>query len=76
MCPLQSSIECPLSPPLPIYHVSMEFGHESLPQHATNLVSENDRLGKSLRREMQRNQQLQLSLKTAQLERDRQENEV
>ena len=40
------------------------------------LASENERLGRSLRREMERNQQLQLSLKTAQLERDRLENQV
>ena len=40
------------------------------------LASENERLGRSLRREMERNQQLQLSLKTAQLERDRLESQV
>ena len=37
------------------------------------LASDNERLGRSLRREMERNQ---LSLKTAQLERDRLENQV
>ena len=40
------------------------------------LVSENERLGRSLRREMERNQQLQLSLKTPQLERNRLESQV
>ena len=40
------------------------------------LASDNERLGRSLRREMERNQQLQLSLKTAQLERDRLESQV
>ena len=40
------------------------------------LVSENERLGRSLRRDMERNQQPQLSLKTAQPKRDRLENEV
>ena len=40
------------------------------------LASENERLERSLRREMERNQQLQLSLKTAQLERDRLKNQI
>ena len=78
MCVLYSLLynysECPLSPP--IYHVLMKFEHESLPHHVAKLVLENERLGRSLRREMERNQQLQLSLKTAQLERDRLENQV
>ena len=35
-----------------IYHVSMKFGHESLPQHVAKLALENERLGRSLRREI------------------------
>ena len=79
MCVLYSLLynnsECPLSPTIK-KNVSMKFGHESLPQHVAKLTSENKRLGRSLRREMERNQQFQLSLKTAQLERDRLENQV
>ena len=31
-----------------VYHVSMKFGHESLPQHVAKLVSENERLGRGV----------------------------
>ena len=46
------------------------------PAPVAKLASENERLQKSLRREMDRNQQLQVSLRTAQLEKDRLQNEV
>ena len=56
--------------------MSMMFGHDSLPQQVAKLVSDNERLGRGLGREMERNKQLQLSLKRAQLERDRLDNQV
>ena len=36
----------------PIYHGSMKFGHESFPQYVAKLALENERLERSLKREI------------------------